>query len=158
MRVLRYLTGRQSAREDGPQTQRFDPPPSQLHSKCSQTSRGAGRARTTRRHQHADTPELQGSNGARPSVDERDPSSTMQHCRVLGYWCAKINSLPNLAAISITARSSLTPPIRQLSIWQKLIASACISCLKITRFWATSPVATPILIGRANIHRRSDFT
>ena len=34
-----------------------------------------------------------------------------------------------------TASTSLTPPSRQLSIWQKPIASACMSCLKITRFW-----------------------
>ena len=43
----------------------------------------------------------------------------------------------------MTARFSLTPPSRQLSIWQKLIASACSSCLKSTRLAQCSPVATP---------------
>ena len=42
------------------------------------------------------------------------------------------------------ASTSLTPPIRQASIWQTSIASAWKSCLKMTRFWTCSPVATPI--------------
>jgi hypothetical protein len=45
-------------------------------------------------------------------------------------------------AISRTAKTSLTPPSRQASIWQKSIASACRSCLNRTRFWQCSPVAT----------------
>ena len=51
---------------------------------------------------------------------------------------------PNLAAMITTAMSSLTPPRRHESIWQKSIASACRNCLNITRLWAASPVATPI--------------
>src|ERR1051325_8647539 len=43
-----------------------------------------------------------------------------------------------------TGNSIRGPPRRQLSIWQKLIAPACMSCLNITRFWQCSPVATPI--------------
>jgi len=39
--------------------------------------------------------------------------------------------------------TSLTPPRRQASIWQNEMASACKSCLKRTRFWQCSPVATP---------------
>ena len=38
--------------------------------------------------------------------------------------------------------TSFTPPTRQLSTWQKPIAPACRSCLKMTRFWQASPVAT----------------
>src|SRR5215216_4920628 len=50
---------------------------------------------------------------------------------------------PNFAAIRSTAMTSLTPPRRQASIWQNEMASACKSCLKRTRFWQCSPVATP---------------
>ena len=39
--------------------------------------------------------------------------------------------------------TSLTPPRRQASIWQNEMAPACKSCLKRTRFWQCSPVATP---------------
>ena len=49
---------------------------------------------------------------------------------------------PNLAASSRIARFSLMPPTRQASIWTTSIASACSSCLKITRFCTCSPVAT----------------
>src|SRR5205823_10997217 len=52
--------------------------------------------------------------------------------------------IPNFAASSSTASTSLTPPSRQLSIWQNRIAPACISCLNMTRLWHCSPVATPI--------------
>lgn len=51
---------------------------------------------------------------------------------------------PNLAAISRTAKTSFNPPIRQLSIWQNCNPLTCKNCLKITRFWQCSPVATPI--------------
>ena len=51
---------------------------------------------------------------------------------------------PNFAASSSTASASLTPPRRQESTWQKSSAPACMSCLKITRFWHISPVATPM--------------
>ena len=43
----------------------------------------------------------------------------------------------------------MTPPSRQLSIWQKSIAFACSSCLKMTRLAQCSPVATPIRLRRA---------
>ena len=49
---------------------------------------------------------------------------------------------PNLAASRRMARFSLTPPTRQASICTTSIASACSSCLKITRFCTCSPVAT----------------
>ena len=52
--------------------------------------------------------------------------------------------MPKRLARSITASTSFTPPSRQESIWQNRIAPACISCLKITRFWHISPVATPM--------------
>ncbi len=42
-----------------------------------------------------------------------------------------------------TERTSLTPPRRQASTWQKLMAFACRSCLKRMRFWQCSPVTTP---------------
>ena len=51
---------------------------------------------------------------------------------------------PNFAASRRTAITSFTPPIRHASIWQTSIASAWNSCLKITRFWTCSPVATRI--------------
>lgn len=44
-------------------------------------------------------------------------------------------------ASSKTASTSLTPPTRQASIWHTLMAFACNSCLKTTRFCALSPVA-----------------
>ncbi len=47
-------------------------------------------------------------------------------------------------AISMTASPSLTPPNRQASIWHTSMAWDARSCLKITRFWHISPVATPI--------------
>src|SRR5213592_1920573 len=50
----------------------------------------------------------------------------------------------NFVARSSTARTSLTPPSRQLSIWQNRIAPACMSCLNMTLFEHCSPVATPI--------------
>src|SRR4029079_15024471 len=50
--------------------------------------------------------------------------------------------MANFAARSKMARFSLTPPTRQASIWTTSIASACSSCLKITRFWTCPPVAT----------------
>jgi len=37
---------------------------------------------------------------------------------------------------------SLTPPTRAASICTMSMASSCRSCLKMTRFWACSPVAT----------------
>ena len=52
--------------------------------------------------------------------------------------------IPNFAASSSTASTSFTPPSRHASIWQKAMAFACMSCLKTTRFWQCSPVATPI--------------
>lgn len=53
----------------------------------------------------------------------------------------------NFFAISRTARTSLTPPSLQASIWQTSTAPEASSCLKITRFWHISPVATPIFRG-----------
>src|SRR5919202_265402 len=50
---------------------------------------------------------------------------------------------PNFFAISKTAMTSFTPPSRQASIWQNETAFAWKSCLKRTRFWQCSPVATP---------------
>ena len=41
----------------------------------------------------------------------------------------------------------MTPPSRQLSIWQKSIACACSSCLKMIRLAQCSPVATPTPAG-----------
>ena len=58
---------------------------------------------------------------------------------------------PNLAASSRMARFSLTPPTRQASICTTSMASAWSSCLKITRFWTCSPVAT-----RIGLHRVAD--
>ena len=51
-------------------------------------------------------------------------------------------SPPNFLAMRMTARSSLTPPILQLSICRICRASACRNCLNMTRFWQCSPVAT----------------
>ena len=50
--------------------------------------------------------------------------------------------MPNLAARSWIEIASLTPPTRHASSWQTSIASAWKSCLKTTRFWMCSPVAT----------------
>lgn len=55
----------------------------------------------------------------------------------------------NLAANRITARTSLTPPSLQASIWQYCMALAFRNCLNITLFWHISPVATPIPSGRS---------
>ena len=48
------------------------------------------------------------------------------------------------AASRTTAITSLTPPRRQQSTWQTSIAPSWSSCLKTTRFWTCSPVATRI--------------
>lgn len=56
-------------------------------------------------------------------------------------------SPPYFLAIRITAKFSLTPPSLQLSIWQNCIAPVLRNCLKMTRFWHCSPVATPIPSG-----------
>ena len=53
---------------------------------------------------------------------------------------------PNLAASSRLARFSFTPATRQASICMMSMASACSSCLNITRLETCSPVAT--LTGR----------
>ena len=57
--------------------------------------------------------------------------------------CGQIG-MPNWVDSSMIESTSFTPPTRQLSTWQKPMAPACRSCLKMTRFWQASPVATPI--------------
>src|SRR3954454_1858968 len=52
--------------------------------------------------------------------------------------------MPKRAASSSTASTSLTPPSRHESSWQTPIASACMSCLNIVRFWQCSPVAVEL--------------
>lgn len=49
---------------------------------------------------------------------------------------------PDFAAISITASTSLSPPMRQLSICTASMAPSMMNCLNMMRFWHISPVAT----------------
>ena len=49
---------------------------------------------------------------------------------------------PYLAAINNTAKTSLTPPMRQASICTTSMASRMMNCLNMMRFWHISPVAT----------------
>src|SRR5438445_8570019 len=62
--------------------------------------------------------------------------STYSHSPTPPAWGQ--TGIPNFAASSSTASTSLTPPSRQLSIWQNRIAPACISCLNMTRLWHCS--------------------
>ena len=74
--------------------------------------------------------------------DEVEHGEVLDHLAQADAAGVRQDRHAELAAISSTARFSLTPPSRHASIWQMPIAPACSSCLNITRFAQCSPVAT----------------